>query len=298
MLPSKYVMKRLRVPAFIENVLSQEHVVCWFSSRELFLSWEKKKKQVPLTGESGFSGGQIHNFDQAVATVEQALSKEEKDGSKSLKIRTLTVFVATASSPLERSLVRRVFQKAGFQKISLVSYATALRAFAERQTVRTGVGVYQGYDAGEAMVFDPESQATVALSGSLSEHSQLLVQYVREHHGLEISFETAEKLYAFLGKKTEPGSFAVRGRALKNQQVETHTLSAAHTGALLAFFEHIFSQELLPLVTHSVFQSISPKQWVVVGDALLNRWVQTTHQAESIFLRSESEMIQGVQWLS
>lgn len=291
-------MKLFRLPPVVKKFLSQEHVTCWFSSRELLLSWEKKKKQISLTSDSGFSGGQIHDFERAVATLIRVLAEEGATVGDPLVLRTVTVFVSSVSSPLERDLVRRVFQKVGFLKVSLVSYATAVRSFAQRQSFKSGVGIYVGHDVSEGTIFSPEHQVTVPLHSSLIEHQHAIMQYVREHHSLEISPEAAFQLYETLGKKVDPGSHILRGRALQSQQVETKTLTAAQMQTLADFFRARLGRDLQPLTTSSLWSAVSPDSWVIVGDAFLNRCVQEIYQTETVFLRSEFDMIQGVTWLS
>lgn len=288
----------MRLPKVMDRFFAKTHLTCWFSSQELLLSWDKKKKRVPLTSAAGFSGGQIYQFDAAVATLTQVCEQEGIRVSDPLTLHAATVFVASASSPLEREIVRLVWQKAGFQKVSLVSYATALRTFAQRQALQAGAGIYVGSDVSEGIVFSPENQAVVPLHFSLLETQQDVAQLLRTTQKMEVSPEMARQIYAALGKRKEPTAQVVRGRSIQSQQVETRTFSATDMGKIAEVFREKLTHELEPLTTLPLFTVVNPTHWVVVGDAFLNDFVQEMYQAETVFLHSEFDIIQGVQWLS
>lgn len=291
-------MQGSRLPKVMDRFFAKEHLTCWFSSRELLLSWDKKKKRVTLTAAAGFSGGQIHDFDLAVATLSQVCQQEGIRIGEPMTRSAATVFVSATSSPLERSLIRRVFQKAGFRKVSLVSYATALRSFAERQALHTGVGIYVGNDVSEGLVFSPENQVISLFHYSLLDTQQDVTKFLRENQKIEVSPEAARQLYSALGKKKEQTAQVVRGRNIQNQQIETRTLTAAEMEKLSQFFREKLGRELQPLISMPLFAAANPSHWVIVGDAFLNYSVQELYQAETLFLHSEFDVIQGVQWLS
>jgi hypothetical protein len=290
-------MKPFRLPKAVSALFTQHQAAFWFSSRQLLVMWEKKKKRFQLALEAGFAAGQISNFDQAVATLGRLCAQAGIKLSQPLSLQTAVVFVATDSSPLERSIVKRVWQKTGFQKVSLVSYATALRAFAQRQAIRTGVGLYVGFDVGEGVVFSPDDQAGVPFGCSLHESAKLMQLQLRERAQLEVSLETAQALYEGLGKALAASAQMVRGRNIQTQQIETQTLTGSTINELKDFFEQILVTALKPLLAASLFATVDPHHWVVVGDPLLNQLVQTKYQANTVFLHSEFELTQGVQWL-
>lgn len=291
-------MQGPRLPKAVDRFFAREHVTCWFSSQELLLSWDKKKKRVPLTSAAGFSGGQIDRFDEAAATLEQVCQQEGIRVGEPLTLVAVTVFVTSNSSPLERELVRRVFQKAGFRKVSLVSYATALRSFAERQALHTGVGIYVGTDVSEGMVFSPENQVTLLFHYSLLDTQQEVISFLRENQKIEVSAETARQLYSALGKKKDLAPQVIRGRNIQNQQVETRTLPAGELAKLSQLLRDRLKTELQPLVGTPLFAAANPSHWVVIGDGFLNQAVAELYQAETVFLHSEFDVIQGVTWLS
>jgi actin-like ATPase involved in cell morphogenesis len=290
-------MKPFRLPKAVSALFTHTQAAFWFSSRQLLVLWEKKKKRFQLALEAGFAAGQISNFDQAVTTLGRLCAEAGLQLSQPLTLQTAVVFVATDSSPLERSIVKRVWQKTGFQKVSLVSYATALRAFAQRQAIRTGVGLYIGFDVSEGVVFSPDDQAGVPLGCSLYESAKLMQLLLRERTQLEVSLETAQGLYEGLGKASAVGAQAVRGRNIQTQQIETQTLTSSTISTLKEFFEQRLASALKTLLTSSLFATVYPHHWVVVGDPLLNQLVQTRYQANTVFLHSEFELTQGVQWL-
>jgi len=294
-------MKLFRLPRFAQQFTSQlfdkKQCVCWFSSQQLFLLWDGKKRQLPLNTQAGFAAGQINDEQQAVNTLAQILEKEGLHGGGPLAQHSATVFIATGSSPLERSITRRVFQKAGFSKVSLVAYATAIRAFAQRQDIQAGVGCYFGDDLSEAVIFSPDEQATFNLEYSLGTVRVALQRLLREKQQLEISAESARKLYLSLGKKNPAAKHVIRGRNIQTQQVETRTLSNQDLGAIDSFFQTQLRQELQVVTAAALFETINPDHWIVVGDGFINDFVQQTYQAKTVFLRSAVEMIQGVQWL-
>lgn len=290
-------MQVFRFPEKIRSLFRQERAVFWFSSQELLFWWEKKKKRISLAENSGFSGGQVADVDAATATIARVCEQEGLPAHSFFSVRKATVFIPTESSPLERRVIRRVFQTAGFQKISLVAYTTAIRAFAQRQAIRSGVGIYVGSDVSEGIVFSSKDQQLFSLSHSLSAASTECQRLLREAQQLEVSAETAGKLYAALGKKKEKTAYPIRGRNIQTNQVETRSLTAKDCIALADFFEKKFDQELAPLTASSLFETISPDRWVIIGDELLKTHVQETYTAETVFLSSEQEMIQGVQWL-
>lgn len=119
---------------------------------------------------------------------------------------------------------------------------------------------------------------------------------MRELHKIEVSSEAAGDLYAVLGKRTAT-THLIRGRDIRTHQVETQSLKVKDLAQLAEIFEQKLSQELEILTTGSLFGAVNPDQWVVIGDALLNRLVQEQYGATTVFLSSELEMIQGVQWL-
>ena len=189
---------------------SSEQAVFWFSSQEILMAWQKRKKRLPLTAQSGFAHGQIDHVEWAVRTVTGLCEQEGIQVNQPFAFHTAVVFVATASSPVERKITRRVFQKAGFQKVTLISYATALRAFAQRQAIHTGVGLYVGTDVSEQVVFSPKDQEGMPLKHSLLEASHDIQLLLREELKLEISPETARELYALLGRRKEVNSHVVK----------------------------------------------------------------------------------------
>jgi hypothetical protein len=288
-------MKNLKLPKFVSALFHQERVVFWFSSREIFLSWDKRKKQLDLPANSGFADSQIADVDQAAATIAQVLAAEGIVVNQPLGLHKATIFISTASSPLERKLIKQTFKKAGFQRLSLIAYSTALRSFAERQAIRSGIGFYFGHDLSEAMVFSPEEQQSFAVDYSSLLVKQDLQHFLRENYRLETSSEVAAKVYEALAKSDT--AQAVRGRNIQTQQLETKTLSAAELEKIASFFKTKLRQELQVLINSSLFQHHQPDQWVIVGDPFLNKFVQQTYQAKTLFLHSELEMIQGVEWL-
>lgn len=290
-------MKLPRLPAK-DRLFHQTHLVCWFSSQALLLSWDTKKQKLPLTAQSGFSGGQIEHVDRAVATLTQALADHLSDTRAPLAVRTATVFVASMSSPLERQLVRRVFQKTGFQKITLVSYATAVRTFAHRQNLQSGIGIYVGADVAEIELFSPENQTTLSLDLSLSTMQHAVAKWLQEETQLEVSAQGALTLYQAVGKKKEPAAQTVRGRNSKKGQVETRTLSATQVGVLREVLRKKIAHELQEAVVLPLFSEVSSQRWIVVGDGFVSHSVEELFQAETLFLPSEFELTQGVTWLS
>ena len=290
-------MKLFRLPKAFSAFFSQEKVTFWFSSQELLVVWGRQKKRFPLTNEAGFAHGQVSNFDQAVASLTQICEQEGIRTAAPLAFHTATVFVATGSSPLERRIVRQVFQKTGFQRVNLVSYATAIRAFAQRQAIRTGVGLYVGNDVGEGVVFTPTDQEGISFNHALISAGREIQFFLREDQKIEVSLETAQQLYTALGKKKEPGTYIVRGRDIQTQQIETKTMNIAAISKIRDFFAQKLIREVRPLMTLPLFTQANPNHWVIVGDALLNQIVQTEYQVNTVFLHSELELIQGVQWL-
>lgn len=290
-------MKLFNLPLSINRFLEKKQFVFWFSSTQLFFSWDKKKKQISLNTDAGFLAGQIADEQQAVRTLTEALTKEGINSDHPLAKHTATVFVTTASSPLERDITRRVFKKAGFVKVSLVTYATALKSFAERQNIHTGVGFYFGSDVSEAIVFSPKEQAAFSLNYSLMDIQSDLRQLLRERQRIEVSLQAARKLYLSLGKNNQSTIHNIRGRNIQTQQVETRTLVGSDLEKIRAFFQTKLVEELRVLIFSSLFEEINPDHWVVVGDGFLNDFVQQKYQAKTLFLKSEIEMIQGVEWL-
>lgn len=290
-------MKVFHLPEKMKSLFAQEQAVFWFSSQELFFWWDKKKKKIPLPHNSGFLGGQVADLSTASETITYVCQQEGLSGSSFLSLRKATVFISAASSPLERQIVRRAFQSAGFQKISLVAYTTALRAFAERQAIRSGAGVYIGNDVSEAVVFSPNDQQLFSLSYSLSVAHAECQRLLRQTQQLEISMETAEKLYSTLGKKKEKMTFPIRGRNIQTNQIETRSLATKDMMVFVSHFEKKLAHELTTLTASPLFGTLNPDHWVIVGDELLNAIVQEKHATETVFLASEQEMIQGVQWL-
>lgn len=289
-------MSALRLPALANRLLEKQQVVCWFSSQQLLLTWDNKKQQLPLTSEAGFAAGQISDEQQAVTTLTEVLAKEGLHSNKPLAQYTATVFVSSASSPLERAIIKRVFHKAGFNKVSLIAYATALRAFAERQQLHTGVGFYFGYDISEGLVFADDQQAVFSLDYNLSDVQVSLQQLLRETQQLEISTATAQKIYASLAKPAQQANQAVRGRNIQTQQVETRMLTAKDLEKINHFFHTKLRQELQLLTSAALYQATSPEHWLVVGDGFLGNFVQQEYQAKTMLLKSEVELIQGVRW--
>lgn len=292
------MMKLFQLPKLVSAFFSQEQAVFWFSSQEMLLVWQKKKKRLPLTAEAGFARGQVNHFDWAVATVTRLCEQENIRTTHPFSFHAAVVFVSTASSPVERKIIRRVFQKAGFQKVTLVLYATAMRAFAQRQAIRTGLGIYVGNDVSEGIVFSPKDQAGMSLKHSLLEASQEIQLLLREEQKLEVSLETARGLYELMGRRKEINTHVMRGRSIQTQQVETRTLKQSVIETTRAFFQQKLLRELQPLLTTPLFAETQPNHWVIIGDALLNQLVQDEYQVNTVYLHSEFELIQGVQWLS
>ncbi|HCR81624.1 MAG: hypothetical protein UX28_C0003G0105 [Candidatus Pacebacteria bacterium GW2011_GWA1_46_10] len=290
-------MKLLRVPKFITAFFSQEQAVFWFSSQELLFIWRKKKRRLLLTHHAGFTHGQVSDFHEAVTTITSTGEQEGLTTTQPFVFRAAVVFVATDSSPLERKVVREVFQKAGFQKVTLVSYATAMRAFGERQAIHTGLGLYVGSDVGEGVVFSPQDQAGVVLAHSLLAADHEIQLFLREEGKIEVSLETARELYQLMGRRKEIQSHVVRGRSIQTQQVTTLALKASMVETLREFFTQQLMRELQPLMALPLFVQAQPNHWVVIGDAFLNQLVQEKYQVNTVYLHSEFELIGGVQWM-
>jgi actin-like ATPase involved in cell morphogenesis len=290
-------MKLPRLPKALSSFLTVQQSTFWFSSQEVLVLWQNQKQRFPLPESAGFSGGQVSDFQQAAETLSRICEEAGMAARHPLALQTATVFVATGSSPLERKIVKRVFQKAGFQRVTLVSYATALRAFAQRQAIRSGVGLYVGNDVSEAAVFSPADQDGVSLEHSLHAAAEKIQFFLREKHKIEVSVQAAQQLYGQLGRKESLSSHTLRGRSIAQQQVETITLKSADLQTLTTLFRQHLAQELLLLLARPLFRKIQPQHWVVVGDPLLNLFVQQEYKANTVFLQSEFELIQGVKWL-
>ena len=204
------MLKLGQLTSKVTGLFPKQQVVFWFSSRELLVSYQQRKKRITLDKNSGFALGQINDQAQAVSTISEVLHQAKLLGDNPLKQLTATVFVSSTSSPLERSIIKKTFRQAGLSKVSLVTYATALRSFASRQNMQAGVGIYVGQDLGEALVFSPQDQAVFSLDYSLQQVVQELQSLLREQQKLEVSLEAAMELYLALAK--QPSNYTIRGR--------------------------------------------------------------------------------------
>lgn len=269
----------------------------WFSSQELWVAWGKRKQRLALPANSGFSEGQIASITPAVATVTAAAEAANLPISQPLASQAATVFVSAHSSPVDRRLTREVFQKVGFSQVNLVAYTTALHAFAQRQAIRIGVGIYVGSDLSEGLAFSPKDQETFQLDHSFGQIETGLKALLREQHQLEITSASARQLYLQFGKRGELETYVVRGRNVKDSQITTLTLKTKALSALRQWCGKQITDKLNQALSGPLFTAAEPNHWVIVGDAFLNKMAQETYQANTIFLQSEFELIQGVQWL-
>jgi actin-like ATPase involved in cell morphogenesis len=247
--------------------------------------------------DSGFAKGQVADLEKAAGTVMDLVSSTAFKKTGPLAWHSATVFVPTMSSPLERKIIKNTWQRAGFQKVNLVSYATALRSFAERQTMRAGVGLYLGDDLSEAVLFTTKDQVTLSFAYQKSAVAQIMQNFLHREVSLQISQETVDKLYQALGQNPDLKAMVVRGKNIQDQQVVSVSLTDKQLALIAKLLRQSLSRAWLQLTSHQLFVNENIDQCLVVGDAFAYHFVQEQAAAQTLFLHSELELIQGVQWL-
>jgi hypothetical protein len=292
-------MKLNFLPKFtnFSDVFSKhEHSVFWFSSRELILVRGNKKKHLALAANSGFADGQVADLGPAVANIKRLYLAAGLKTTSPLDRHSATVFVPTDSSPLERQIIRQAFGQADFQKTNLLDIATALKTFASRQAVNTGVGLYLGQDLSEAVAFTATDQQSFTFNFKKTALKHRMIEFIQNENSLAVSWEMIDKLYETLGQNPELSSYVVRGKNIRDQQVMTLTLSGQQLAAIKALLQQNLKQAWRQLLANKIFTTESLDLWLVVGDPFVYQFMQ--HQVDKIlFLHSELELIQGVQWL-
>ncbi|HEX9817352.1 MAG TPA: hypothetical protein VGA89_00430 [Patescibacteria group bacterium] len=286
----------LKLSKLGNNFFKQKHGVFWFSSRELVMIWQNKKKRYPLPIPAGFATGQVADLNQAADTIAKLCYSTDPKSTSPFSVQSATVFVASVSSPLERQITRKAFQQAGFQKVNLLTYSTALKTFAARQAIHTGVGLYIGWDVSEAVVFTASDQQSFTFNWQKADQEQEIAEFLQLEHSLAISPLMVSRLYQAIGQNIKLQSFSVRGKSLQTQQVMTLTLTSEQLKTLRARLETNLKRAWRQLTINQLFTTTALSAWLVVGDPFVYHFIQ--EQAEkSLFLHSELELIQGVQWL-
>ncbi|OGJ37208.1 MAG: hypothetical protein A2383_03280 [Candidatus Pacebacteria bacterium RIFOXYB1_FULL_39_46] len=289
-------MQRFILPKIKSSIFEKEHGVFWFSSKELLLIWDKKKKSLFLPVGSGFADGQVADVDVAAHTVIKLCEMIGLSAASFFIWQSATVFVPTLSSPLERKIIKQVFQKAGFQKINLVTFATALKTFAQRQAIREGVGLYLGDDVSEAVIFSQQEQLSLNFDYLKKSAYQTIRELLQSEVALTVSQDSVAKLYQALGQNLEIQSFVLRGKNIQNQQVVTLSLSRKQLKTIIDLLQKNLELAWRRLTANNLFTNHNLDQWLVVGDAFVYHFMQKQQVAQVLFLHSELEIIQGVEW--
>ncbi|MFH2118400.1 MAG: hypothetical protein ABII10_01540 [Candidatus Paceibacterota bacterium] len=292
MLMQHFVLPRIKLPTF-----KKEHGVFWFSSKELLLIWNEKKKRLSLPVGSGFADGQVADLDAATNTIIKLCEIIGLKTAGSLTWQSATVFAPTLSSPLERKIIKQAFQKAGFQKINLVTFATALKTFSQRQAMYEGVGLYLGEDVSEAVLFSQQEQLSLSFNYLKKTAYQVIQESLQNEASLTVSQETVIKLYEALGQNPDIQSFVLRGKNIRNQQVATLALTKGQLRGIADLLQKNLELAWHQLTSNNLFTDHNLDQWLVVGDAFVYHFIQERTVSQTLFLHSELEIIQGVRWL-
>jgi len=278
------------------DFLHQDQVLFWLEGRFLLMVAGKKRKQLLLKADSGIADGLIANEEAAVKTISAFCHENEIRFQNLFKIHQAIIFIPTNSSPVEQSLIKRVFSQVGFRQIELRLYATAFRAFLAKQAFERGIFVYIGQEISEIGVFSDRDQQSFSIYFSIKEAMEIVTHFFREKHLFAISPVVANQVYEEIGKHGEKFSLTIRGRESRSREIATHSFSFKEIEPLHQVLKRKVEKELLSVIGDKLFREIQPDKWVILGD---NFWFNNlkSQADKALQLQTAFDLMQGVEWL-
>ena len=289
-------MRKSLIPRLSLSIFKQEQVLFWLNGQSILVIAEKKRKQHDLVVDTGFIEGKVADFDKALATIAKVSKKNLIVLKNPFRINKAIVFIPTNSSPVEKTVMARLFRRAGFSNVELRNYSTSFQAFLIKQDYEKGVFVYIGQEISEIGVFSAEAQQSFVIYYSLNEARTEVVNFFREKHLFEIFHEVALNIYQELGKQGKKFSLVVRGRSSRNKEILTTSFSFKDVEPLFSFLQKKVFKELDSVIQNNSFRLIQPEKWVILGDDFFQLCLKS-YQEKPLRLKSEFDLMQGIEWL-
>lgn len=289
--------KLFRLPYFGKSFFQQQQALFWLSGQEILAVFGKKRKKYSFSFDTGFEEGGVADFEKARATLTKLCEENDFSFRSPWHSQKATIFLPTGVSPLERSIVRKVFQSVGFSQVNLRRYATAFRGFLAKQNEEKGVFVYMGQATSEVGIFSASHQQSLRIPFSLKEIQEYIASYFREKHFFEISQEACSQIYQELGKQQEKFSLVVRGRNTRTSEIETKAVAFTHVESLFLVLKQKVMQEVTSVMNDPLFREVHPEKWTVLGDTFFPFCAHEAAEAKVLLLQSEFDLMQGIEWL-
>lgn len=290
-------MRKLAIPkVFNSNVDRHSQTLFWINGQSIFVVAGKKRHTHKLTSVTGFKESKVDDFELAFKTIKRVCKDNNINVGGLFSKNKAIVFIPTESSPIEKSLIKDVFQKVGFLNVDLLKYETAFRAFLAKQDYEGSTFVYVGNELSEIGVFDKSVQQSFVIYFSLKEAIEEVVHFFREKHLFELSEDVALNVYQELGIQGDKFSLVVRGRSSRTQELQTNSFSFKDLEPLFSFLQKKIAKELDSVIQNNIFKQIAPDRWVILGDDFFKRYLNTFGE-KSLKLKSEFDLMQGVEWL-
>jgi len=289
-------MKRLALPGSVLNSFKAGKQTLFWLNGQIINVVGNKRHSHKFATQTGFLANKVADYELALKTIKKVCRESGLDFGNFFNKNKAILFVATDSSPLEKTILSNLFKEVGFNEVELRPYETAFGAFLVKQNYDKGSFVYVGKETSEIGVFADNAQRSFVVYYSLADAVTETIYFFRERHALELAENVALNLYQELGAQGEKFSLVVRGRSSRNKELQTVSLLFKDVEPLYSFLQKQVIKEIESVRQDNVFKQINPDRWMVLGDEFFKRCLDLLGE-KTLQLKSEFDLMQGVEWL-